>query len=97
MCQSPRPSKIYKQVLQYFRHNRHLLVIDGIGQWEPEVAGLVSDNAMYWDCQRQIMKEFLQDLKGGRGFIIAAVGLNRTWPDWRPYILERLNRFMIPL
>lgn len=92
---SPRQSKIYIQVVQYMRQTRHLLVIDGIELWEPEAALIATDETRYRNCQRQIMKDFLEDLKGGKSFVIAAVGLNQTWFGWTPYILEGLDRLVI--
>lgn len=95
--QSPRQSKIYMHVVQYMRQTRHLLVMDGIELWEPEAAGMVIDETGYRNYQRQIMKDFLEDLRGGRSFIIATVGLNQTWFDWDTYILESLDRLVIPI
>lgn len=93
--QSLRQSQIYKQVLQYMRQNRHLLVIDGIDLWAPELTGMAADDIKYRNYQRQLMKEFLEDLRGGRSLIMATVGLNQTWLDWRPYILSGLDRLVV--
>ena len=79
-------TRIYQEVVECLKQNRHLLIIDGIEDWNPQSSPplLLEDQFRFNLMQKQSLAEFLKELGGGRSLVVVASPISpQLHPPWR--------------